>query len=341
MRRRSLLALLAAAPVVVGGGAPLRRGVNLTNWFRYPPSSEPGVLASYMSDDAMAGLRRAGFDFVRLAVQPSVVPGERMALVAAAMARLQRHGFAVVVGPHFGGDLDAAALTAFWRGLAPRLRPLDPRLTVAEVLNEPVFAGDAAGWAALQVRIVAVIRACLPGRRVLLSGNDWGSVGGLLTLRPLDDPDAIYGFHYYDPAELTSLAAYRPGLDRAALARLPFPVSPSGCAEAEATADVATRDLIRFVCATHWDAAAVTRRIGAAAAWGARWGVPVLLGEFGATAALNAPARLAWLAAVRGACEADGIGWALWGYDDAMGFGVRPGVRPILDVGVLGALGLG
>ena len=31
-------------------------------------------------------------------------------------------------------------------------------------------------------------------------------------------------FHLYDPPELTSLAAYRPGLDRAALAQLPFPV---------------------------------------------------------------------------------------------------------------------
>jgi hypothetical protein len=325
--------LLAAAPMAGAGTAPLRRGVNLTNWFRFPPSSDRAALASYLSDAAMAELLACGFDFVRLAVQPSVVWEERIGLVAGAVARLHRHGLAVIVGPHFGADPDARALADFWRRLAPALRPLDPRLTVAEVANEPVFAGDADGW--------AIIRASLPGRRVVLTGNDWGSIGGLLALRPVDDPNAIYGFHFYDPPELTSLAAYRPGLDRAALARLPFPVTDAGCVAAEATTDAGTRDLVRTVCAMHWDAGVVVARIGAAASWGARHGVQVLMGEFGASAELNAPARLGWLAAVRQACEARGIGWALWGYDDAMGFGVRPaGGVPSLDAGVLEALGL-
>jgi hypothetical protein len=59
--------------------------------------------------------------------------------------------------------------------------------------------------------------------------------------------------------------------------------------------------------------------------------VAVLLGEFGAARALNAPARLARLATVRRACEQRGIGWALWGYDDTMGFGIDPRapVRPV------------
>ncbi len=342
MRRRDLLAF-AAAVAVAPPPQPLRRGVNLTNWFRFPPSSDRAALATYFSDDAMAALRRVGFDFVRLAVQPAVVQGERMDLVTGAIARLHRQGLAVVVGPHFGADPDAGALVAFWARLAPLLRPLDPRLTVVEVLNEPVFAGDAAGWSALQLRTLATIRANLPGRRVLLTGNDWGSINGLLALRPADDPDVVYGFHFYDPAELTSLAAYRPGLDRAALARQPFPTTDSGCATAEATPDAPTRDLIRFVCATYWDAAAVYTRIAAAAAWAARYRVPLMLGEFGATVALNAPARLAWLSAVRRACEVQGIGWALWGYDDAMGFGVRPagGGAPVLDAAVVRALGLG
>ncbi len=337
-----MLALLAAAPVAVGGAAPLRRGVNLTNWFRFPPSRDRAALASYLSDAAMAGLVSCGFDFIRLAVQPSVVPGERVALVADAVARLHRHGLAVIVGPHFGADPDAAALADFWQRMAPVLRPLDPRMTVAEVANEPVFAGDGGGWAALQTRILAIIRASLPGRRVVLTGNDWGSIAGLLAMRPLNDPDAIYSFHFYDPPELTSLAAYRPGLDRAALSRLPFPVTDAGCAAAAATTDAATRGLIRYLCATHWDAAVVGARIDAAASWGTRHGATVLMGEFGASSALNSPARLAWLSAARRACEARGIGWALWGYDDAMGLGVRPaggGTSPF-DAGVLAALGL-
>jgi endoglucanase len=284
-----LLALLATTPA---SATPLRRGVNLTNWFRYPPSEDADALASYLSDDAMAALRRTGFDFVRLAVQPSVIRDSRIDILVAAISRLQRHGLAVIVGPHFGGDTEATGLLAFWQRLAPRLAPLDPRMTVAEVMNEPVFPGDASGWAALQRQALAVIRASLPGRRVVLTGNDWGSIAGLRALTPLDDPDAIYSVHFYDPPELTSLAAYRSGLDRAALARLPFPMTACDAT----TSDAPTRDLIRYICASHWDAAAIDARIAQAASWGATHGVPVLMGEFGASAALNSPARLAWLA---------------------------------------------
>jgi endoglucanase len=70
--------------------------------------------------------------------------------------------------------------------------------------------------------------------------------------------------------------------------------------------------------------------------------VPVLAGEFGASAALNPAARLAWLRTVREAFEARRIGWALWGYDDVMGFAVArpPASRPVLDRAVLAALGM-
>jgi len=323
--------------------------VNLTNWFRYPPSQDRAALATYLSDAAMASLRGTGFDFVRLAVQPDFVQGDRLGIVVSAMRRLQRHGLAVIVGPHPPAwrletdTADQAALLGFWRRLAPGLQPLDPHLTVAEVLNEPVFPNDAPAWAALQRQALAVIRTSLPGRRVVLTGNNWGGVDGLLALAPVDDPAAIYSFHFYDPPELTSLAAYRQRLDRAALARQPFPTTGQGCAAAETTPDAPTRDLIRFVCATHWDADQVDTGIALAVSWGKRHGVPVLMGEFGASAALNAPARLGWLAAVRRSCERRGIGWALWGYDDMMGFGVRPapaGPPPRLDPGVLAALGL-
>ena len=47
-------------------------------------------------------------------------------------------------------------------------------------------------------------------------------------------------------------------------------------------------------------------------------------GEFGAAQQLNVSARLAWLTAVREACERQGIGWALWGYDELDGFRVAP-----------------
>ncbi len=91
----------------------LTRGINLTNWFRFPPSRDPAALRAYLSDQALADLRAAGFDFVRLAVDPAIVAtAAERAMLIGAIRRIQRQGFAVVVSPHPQGwrlEADPAA----------------------------------------------------------------------------------------------------------------------------------------------------------------------------------------------------------------------------------------
>ena len=298
----------------------------------------------------MQELRRAGFTFVRLPVQPEVLtaPGVLDAL-SDSLTRLQRHGLGVVVSLHpTDWHLETSAedrekMFAAWRSLAPVLRPFDPHLVFVEALNEPVFPNDPPEWTRLQSQILADMRARLPSHTIILTGNDWSSIDGLLATTPAADPNVIYTFHLYDPQELTALAAYRPGLDRSALARLPFPTSDDDACEAAAahTADPPTAALVRFYCEQHWNVTKLVARVDAAAEWAQRNHVALLAGEFGASQQLNGPARLAWLAAVRAACERRAIGWALWGYDGSMGFALPapPGIRHF-DPDVLQALGL-
>ncbi len=352
---RALVALLAC--MLLGGvvdaaepPAVLQRGINITNWFRFPPSRDPAALRDYLDDAAMRDLRRAGFTFVRLPVQPELLTLPGVApIIISAITRLQRHGLAVVVALHPNDwhleaePGDRSRLLAFWRTLAPLLRRLDPALTVPEVLNEPVFADQPGAWASLQHQALLEIRAMLPLNTIVLTGANWGSVAGLLALSPEPDANVVYSFHLYDPAELTALGAYRAGLDSSAMARLPFPVSDVVACRAIAaiTNDTATADLMRFYCAQQWDAAKLETLIAAAGDWGRRNHAFVVAGEFGASQRLNAPARLAWLGAARAACEHDAIGWALWGYDDSMGFALRPPGGPHqLDPVLLRALGL-
>lgn len=344
-----LLALLLSHPAPVSADpAPLGRGVNITGWFRFPISRDPGVLAAYLSDQALAGMRTAGFDFVRLAFDPDATSDPAIeAELIRAIGRIQRKGLTVVVSPHpvrWRLEDQPQRLHDLWRRLAPRLRSLDPARTLPEVVNEPVFPNDAAGWATLQHAVLADIRAALPKATVVLTGNDWGSIKGLVALTPEADANVVYSFHFYEPADLTALAAYRSGLDRAALARLPFPiVDQAAClAIAGTTRDAPTRELIRYDCGLGWDEATLRRPVEQAAAWARLHRVRLLAGEFGASTALNAPARLAWLRAARAAFQAEGIAWALWGYDDVMGLAVPrpPKPRPTLDPAVLAALGL-
>ena len=100
---RLLAAVLALTLLAAAGEPPsavLRRGINITNWFRFPPSRDPAALRAYLSDAALEELKRIGFTFVRLPVQPDLL-GAPDAL-ADAVARVQRHGLAVVVAL-FGG----------------------------------------------------------------------------------------------------------------------------------------------------------------------------------------------------------------------------------------------
>lgn len=341
---------LSIAMLLVSGAddppAALRRGINITNWFRFPPSKEPAALRSYVSDEALEELKRAGFTFLRLPVQPELLAA-RDAL-GDAIARIQRHGLAVIVSL-FASDWhletepdDRRKLLAFWRSLAPTLRRFEPAVTFPELLNEPVFANDPVGWARLQHQALTTIRTVLPEHTVILTGPDWGSVSGLLSLVPEPDANVLYSLHFYEPAELTALGAYDGRIEQAAMARLPFPATDeTACAATGAMAAIRTAELIRFYCAQRWDGARITARLGEAASWARRNHVRVIAGEFGASQRLNAAARLAWLATVRTACEHESMGWALWGYDDSMGFGVHPPPGPVpLDPAVLGALGL-
>ena len=350
------LVLLLLMPSVATGApaaerlAVLRRGIAITGWFRHPASRDPAVLRGWLSDMAMADLKRAGFTFVRLAFDPAVLDGEESRLVfLEQVARLRRQGLGVVVSPHPVGwsidtnPADRSRFVAFWRGFAPLLRDTPPGMVFPEVLNEPVFAGKPAAWWALQRELHGILRAALPAHTLVLTGHDWSSVEGLLALPPLEDGNVLYGFHYYDPAELTALAAYRSGLDRAAFARLPFPVGdPAACRARAASGDAATGGLVGFYCDQGWDAARVRARFQQAATWARAQGAALLLGEFGASAALNPVARLAWMRLVADTSAAQGIGWTLWGYDDVMGLNVPrpPQSRPVLDRSVLEALRL-
>ena len=328
----------------------LARGVNITNWFRFPASAAPAAIEAYLGDAAIADLRRDGFTFVRLPFDPifAATSSGRNILVAQ-VRRLQAAGLAVILVPASATWRledrieDRAALLGTWRRLAPALRALPPDRTFPEVVNEPVFQSAAAAWAGLQLQVLVAIRSILPANTIILDGADWSSIDGLRALEPVADPDVVYSFHFYDPAELTSLAAYRAGLDTAALAQLPFPsADPLACARDAASPDAATAALVGFVCTQRWNVEAIDRRIARAASWATRNRAAVLAGEFGASVRLNAPARLAWIEAVRSACERAGIGWALWGYDDVMGFNVArpPGRRPSLDGELLRALSM-
>ena len=77
---RLLAATLALMLLTAAGDLPttLRRGVDITPWFRFPPRRDPTALRAYLDDAALADLKHAGFTFVRVAVQNPTCCHNRM-----------------------------------------------------------------------------------------------------------------------------------------------------------------------------------------------------------------------------------------------------------------------
>jgi hypothetical protein len=278
--------------------ARLARGVNISRWFRYPAEDSEHHYRGFITDGDLDLLVATGVTCVRLAVDPRYL---HLRWLDEALRRLASRGLVVVLDYHDESraiESEPTEVDAFeraWAGLAAHLRDTAPQQVLLEVLNEPVFDADPAAWFPIQRRLVYTMRSAAPHHTIVTGGPNWSSLDGLLRTRPLDDPNVLYTFHFYEPIEFTHQGA-------------PWVTGP-----------VRHLSGVRYHAGHHVD-----RRIASAAEWAHRYGVPVWAGEFGAYPAV-APRddRLRWLYDVRTALERHGIGWAAWSYDESLGLDRR------------------
>lgn len=343
--RRSVLrhlaggAILAAVGPALAATAPplpaLRRGLNLTHWFEYER-------AQAVSAGEMRLLRQSGLDHVRIPVDPVVggwhpvtgarlqfLPGLRKALEQAVEA-----GLDVVLDLHLEPttkqlveDRPAlqCAVMALWSQLARELADLPTAHVAFELFNEPQYYGwQASRWPALQLRLLRTLREHAPHHLVLLSGNEGGSLKGLRQLPLVADPAVTYVFHYYDPflfthqgAEWLDTRYTTAGLHRGVHYPAQFQaVSPTQLTSPHPRAAQEMANYLK----EDWGPQRIQADFNAAGRFARQMGIRVVCNEFGVIRANVDPAsRYRWMADVRSALDANGIGWTLWDYTDIFG----------------------
>lgn len=274
--------------------AQLARGVNISRWFRYPVEESEHHFRHFITDADLELISAVGVTAVRLAVDPRYL---HLHWLDEALRRLTSRRLVAVLDYHDesrsieSGPAEVDAFERAWGALAAHLSGTDPSQVLLEVLNEPVFDADPAAWFPIQRRLVSTIRAAAPRHTIVTGGPNWSSLDGLLKCRPLDDPNVLYTFHFYEPFEFTHQGA-------------PWVSGP-----------VRQTSGVGYHAPHH-----VEGRIASAAEWARRYGVPVWAGEFGAYPGAAARGdRLRWLYDVRTALERHGIGWAVWSYDESLG----------------------
>ena len=278
---------------------------------------------------------------------------------------------AVEVNPAYGpevlvdpGRVDVFAdYLAMVKRVATMLRGLPPDRVALEPFNEPWIddLGEAPRWQAMLEHLHAAAREGNPALPLVLNGLQWDSIAGLklLDVRPFRKSNVLYTFHYYEPRAFTHqgvapdvrwLGGLRWPEDDgnaqfvldSALTAIAADGSLASASKAEAESD--TRNVITQLLRTHLGPARIADDFAAVSRWAATYDIAperIILGEFGCVAdPKGAPSdRLAWLSAVRNACENAGFGWAYWAYKGNSGMSLlNAGLT--LDRETLGALGM-
>lgn len=331
----------AAAPAPASA---LRRGINLSGWFAQAGTDPKAFFPRIQAPD-LARIRAAGFDHVRLVVDPLVLvdwraPGrlrpQRIALLEKALAMIRAADLAVILAPYTDNDLrmrgladpaEAQRFRAFWEALAAPLRDSDPAFLYPQLINEPALA-DPEAWNREAHALAARLRARLPRHTLLIPasvrvGDDWNAFAALQRLRPVADPKVAYTLHIYMPELLTHQGATWSNPALAKVKHVPYPSTPE---KAEALIqeiglrDKAARAWVERYGAERWNRDRMAALLDDAVAWAARHEVPLHVSEYGVFAYHgHAADRLRWQRDVRELLEARGVGWTVWDYSDGWG----------------------
>lgn len=339
--------------------ARLRRGINLSHWFAQSPDYSKAHLDSHTTAEDFALIRRLGIDHVRLPLEPALLfngddPSnlnqEYLKYLDNALDLILTQELAVIVDIHpsdefkrqlNGSDRQIEAFGTFWRSLALHLSTRDPELVFLEVINEPMVE-DGYRWLGIEAKLISAIRSGAPRHTIIASGHRWSGLPELLFMVPYADRNIVYNFHFYEPFAFTHQGATWAGADVPFYKNIPYPANPENISKVlDSIEDEPARENLRRYGEGGWNAARIDREISAAAAWAAKYQVPLTCNEFGTYRKFAPPAdRAAWIRDMRLALEKYHIGWTMWDY--AGGFAVvnKQQRHATPDAEVVKALGL-
>lgn len=262
----AVLALVALAMPAAGGATfSMKRGINLDQWVTWPGEAswgDEGVLFPFpewrrhVGERELAALKAAGFDFVRMPVDPApflstVSAGSRQRLlgeVLDAVELINAAGLNVVVDIHLiphgaveptgmegvmAGEAAFAAYLDVVRDLGRALSGRDPAKVAFELMNEPGTECDDAGtakWSTMLSRLFAAARSSATRHTLVLPGGCGGAAEGLAAVDPgtIPDDNVIWTFHSYQPFLLTHQGAGWAGDFIRYVTGLPYPLDALG-----------------------------------------------------------------------------------------------------------------
>jgi endoglucanase len=277
--------------------AAMHRGVNVLDGD--PIWDDPAKARFKIS--YFAKIRSAGFDTVRLALNPGWHMDASGQLDFAWLATVDKltsaavaAGLTTILDLHHSDvcSTDVAQcgqmLLAFWRQIAARYRSA-PASVLFEILNEPHDALTPVKWDKIYREVLSAIRQTNPERNVVVAPAEWSSIDQLKTLQlPPEDQHLIVTVHYYWPLKFTH----------------------QGARWVEST-----KNLSGITFGTRSDWQDLYHNFDGVRAWSDAQHRPIFLGEFGAYDKAGLVSRVRYDSYVARAAEMHGLPWIYWQFD--------------------------
>lgn len=270
-----VLALAASTLSAEAATFSMKRGLNLDQWVTWPGEDRWGDARAilpypewrkFLGEDDLKALKDAGFDFLRMPVDPSPFLSDKTsdlrdqlyASVLDSARMINRAGLKVIVDMHLipaGGSRkigmgqvmdDPATFDRYVemvRGMARTLAGEDPEKVAFEPMNEPIVDCDSDGtslWPDRQRKLFAAARASATKLTLVLTGACYSAASSLARIDPkaIPDDNVIWTFHSYDPFLLTHQGATWAGDFIPYVTGLPYPLTAVPKAQLDVTLDI-------------------------------------------------------------------------------------------------------
>jgi endoglucanase len=349
--------------------AALKKGINLSNWFN--DYSDPGQYTTRFTATQFLQIKSLGFTYVRIPIgntilYNSVNPGQlktaHLQKIDDGIKAALDAGLGVTINIHpWQNDMDSLLaedpamvnrVAAYWKAMAAYFKKYPADKLFFEVYNEPHAASGGlttqpkSWWTPVQEKLAQAIRGETPDHFIIVGGEGWNSIDGLVALPAYNIPKLIYNFHFYDPFLFTHQGADWVGWAPALLGRnIPYPSTPEGVASlVTAATNTELKNNLEWYGSQRYNIDTLDKWISRAVNWGTQNKVLLICNEFGSYKAY-APrqSRLSYIKDIRTVLEKYKIGWAMWEYDEGFGLIEYNGANrnaPIIDNEMAVSLGL-
>jgi endoglucanase len=288
-------------------------------------------------------LHTLGFKSIRLPVafeyfQSHHIPIEKVfAHIDEVLRQCKIYGFTLVIDYQYGNLNNNNYLTETskiinsWLAITKRYRREDPEKVFFELYNEPTRI-DPKVWKDAAYNIVTALRKVDKKRTYIIGASNYNSIYELSRMERLADDNIIYTFHFYEPFLFTHQGADWVG-DQVATTGIPFPYDSKTYPALNPKATGTPGESNYKLYLKDGNEQSVKDKLQIIKNWSARYGVPVVCGEYGVyNKYADADSRCRYIKAVRKNLKLLGIPGMLWDYNTSFSiFSGNPSIKNLPD----------